>query len=568
MNRRIIFLICLLLTAAATLCLSACEQVKPVTTAAPATTTTSPVAAHIHELSYHPTVPATCITEGNYKHWSCEGCGKNFSDQYATEELTNVTVPPTNRHSYINGKCTVCGHTIQILEFREVEDGTYAVSKLSTTSFVTEIVIPSTYLDAPVTAIDEKAFEQLQSLVSITIPASVKSIGSRAFSGCQDLETVTFEENSQLTVIGEYAFFDCCDLADFIIPASVTEIGAEAFCNCDKLLSITIPPRVTSIGDLAFYNCKGLVSITIPEGVTSIGQYAFACPKLVEVYNLSSFDISKDSPSYGYIAERALNIYTSLDEASKLWTDEDGFLFYENGTECYLLGYTGRETKISLPDTCHGKSYGIYDYAWYRQRSPVSVTIPEEVTSIGKWAFCGCGNLAEVTFAPNSRLTSIGPYAFASCSSLVNIAIPEGVTSIQERTFYGCRSLQTMTFGENSQITSIGINAFEECAILVQIVIPEGVTSIKEFAFYNCTSLQTVVFCENSQLTNIGHNAFSDCKNLVRIVIPDRVTDIGKNAFYGCTSLTIYCRTDSPPNGWKSSWNPSKCPVVWGYTGD
>ena len=64
--------------------------------------------------------------------------------------------------------------------------------------------------------------------------------------------------------------------------SDVTSIGESAFYYCRGLTSITIPESVTSIGKKAFYYCTGLTSITIPESVISIGEEAFLnCSTLI-----------------------------------------------------------------------------------------------------------------------------------------------------------------------------------------------------------------------------------------------------------------------------------------------
>ena len=80
---------------------------------------------------------------------------------------------------------------------------------------------------------------------------------------------------SDLTSIGQYAFFACKELALTSLPAGVTSISDYAFFNCIPLALTSFPAGVTSIGQYAFYNCNHLTNISIPEGVTSIGQYAF-----------------------------------------------------------------------------------------------------------------------------------------------------------------------------------------------------------------------------------------------------------------------------------------------------
>ncbi|MCQ2470088.1 MAG: leucine-rich repeat domain-containing protein, partial [Ruminococcus sp.] len=122
-----------------------------------------------------------------------------------------------------------------------------------------DVEIPSKIGGVAVTSIGGFAFQDCQSLVSVTIPEGVTSIGVCAFFGCEGLVSVT-------------------------IPEGVTSIGMGAFAYCSKLASVTIPEGVTSIGDIAFEECYDLTSVTIPESVTSIGDGAFwSCSNLASV---------------------------------------------------------------------------------------------------------------------------------------------------------------------------------------------------------------------------------------------------------------------------------------------
>lgn len=92
----------------------------------------------------------------------------------------------------------------------------------------------------------------------------------------------------------------------------------------------------------------------------------------------------------------------------------------------------------------------------------------------------------------SEEMTGIGDYAFSNCSVLTAITIPESVTSIGYRAFYRCSKLATATITKESQLTSIGYAAFEGCSRLTDIVIPCGVTSIGEYAFFSCKKLASI----------------------------------------------------------------------------
>ena len=94
---------------------------------------------------------------------------------------------------------------------------------------------------------------------------------------------------SYITQINQYAFYDCDSLMSVVMGNSVTSIGHWAFRYCGSLTSVVIGVSVTSIGAGAFEDCSSLTSVVIPDGVTSIGGSAF--------YNCSSLTIYCEAES-------------------------------------------------------------------------------------------------------------------------------------------------------------------------------------------------------------------------------------------------------------------------------
>lgn len=131
---------------------------------------------------------------------------------------------------------------------------------------------------------------------SITIPDTVKTINQAAFVNNFMLEEIKFGENSQLTLIDQWAFQDCRSLSSITIPANVEIIAYDAFCNSpldssyfpfkmigkdfSNVYSLTEvnfaeESKLKTIGEFAFSNQKSLTSIAIPESTDSIAKNAF-----------------------------------------------------------------------------------------------------------------------------------------------------------------------------------------------------------------------------------------------------------------------------------------------------
>ena len=71
------------------------------------------VAALGHEMTFHEAKAATCTETGNVAYYSCSRCGKNFSDEAGTTEITDVTIPASGHtlthHEAVKATCTETG---------------------------------------------------------------------------------------------------------------------------------------------------------------------------------------------------------------------------------------------------------------------------------------------------------------------------------------------------------------------------------------------------------------------------------------------------------------------------
>lgn len=160
-----------------------------------------------------------------------------------------------------------------------------------------------------------------------------------------------------------------------------------------------------------------------------------------------------------------------------------------------------------------------------------SVTIQQNVTSIGKRAFDGCSALT--TLSLGEDIQTIGNYTFENCTSLTGVTIPQSVTSIGDYAFEGCTHLNPLTI--KGPITSMGNYAFAGSTYLTSLTLCDDIQTIGNFAFVGSTSLKTVTLPKN--LTSIGEYAFADCSELESITIPEKVETIEPDTFNGCSNL-------------------------------
>ncbi|MFR1632354.1 MAG: leucine-rich repeat domain-containing protein, partial [Oscillospiraceae bacterium] len=117
-----------------------------------------------------------------------------------------------------------------------------------------------------VTSIGDYVFSYCKSLESIVVESGntvyhssgnciIETATKTLVVGCKTSE---IPNDGSVTSIGSSAFEECNSLTTITIPNGVTSIGKEAFRGCDSLTSITIGDSVTSIGDYAFYGCDSL----------------------------------------------------------------------------------------------------------------------------------------------------------------------------------------------------------------------------------------------------------------------------------------------------------------------
>ena len=384
----------------------------------------------------------------------------------------------------------------------------------------------------PVVKIDDNAFSQQTKLTSVTLPECVETIGTQAFRECSNLSDVSL--GSSLKTIEEYAFKNCYALTDIDF----------------------LPEGLEEIGDLAFYSCRNASSATIPSTVTTLGLNPF---------------------NYCYGLQSFRGKFATDDGKALAKEDADGQVHFI----CFAAASTENETYI-IPDVDVIDDYGCFRASFNQ------VILPENLKSIGEYAFSQCTNLTSVTIPASVR--EIHRSAFNSCNKLDWVKLKRTGFLVEPvpgnddvfgafNNTHNCpiyvpsKLLETYKIapywsayagrfqseqGNNviwyktsdGKAVSYSVDSFTGNELDGVPVAPEDtddgvgvirftapITEIDEYAFYNQSNLTSVSLPD--EVETIGEYAFSNCGSLTEINFGSGINTIREWAFDRCGFETL-----------------------------
>ena len=381
-------------------------------------------------------------------------------------------------------------------------------------------------------------FSGNSSMTTIKIPASVEIIGESCFYNCSKLTSITYEEGSKLASIENTAFRNT-GFTEFVIPDSVTYLGRQIFDGCTALKKVTVglgvgsPIYVDTNGNKssAFYGCKSIEEYIVPNNHPTLS-----------VVDGVLYDLNK-TIVYAYPTAKDPTDFVLPTTVREI--------------EAYAFAYSTLTT-ITLHEGMTKLHYG----AFYMGNIQ-SVHIPSTMVEIGTAAFYfnssnGKAPLKSITFAENSRLTTLGSSVFYY-SNLTEISLPDSITTMGTGVFYYNQKLKSVVLP--AALTVLPSSTFNNCKALESVVIqnnveriegsvfggsltklksihiPASVTRIGHQVFYQCKGLEEVTFGEGSRLNFMDYQCFYGCEALKEIVFPEGVETIGRNQFSGCKNL-------------------------------
>ncbi|MCL2675586.1 MAG: leucine-rich repeat protein [Firmicutes bacterium] len=394
------------------------------------------------------------------------------------------------------------------------------------------------------------------------------TMGTHVFANIVRLLSVTFEPDSNVQAIGDYAFYRCINYNNaaslfrtITIPNTVKSIGHYAFAYTGKYYQGT----TTNTNTYTEAN-SGLGTLTFAAGSTlkDIGDYAFqytniatvSFPNSVETIGDGAFRGLREYGQWGW--EESPGRITSITFNTASYTEED-----ENGEDVVMyrgvksIGagafYMCRLTTLVLPeslerlgDQAFYQANNVRNNGVYFEGNNYSFVIPNSLKYIGRQALGQVfGSSVRLYLNEGSQLEYVGDEAFTANDNLTGAQtfyLPDTLTHIGESAFSSLTGMTGTVSINTRPIQFVGIMGtwsfygpfsgagFRSVVIRAgseeiqpylfndnnfqNITIPGTVGRIGEEAFkpvsWGGTGIQTLTFSERSILTasGIGDSAF------------------------------------------------------------
>lgn len=288
--------------------------------------------------------------------------------------------------------------------------------------------------------IGNEAFYNQNRLKSVTIPDTIAEIGEHAFERCSILTNLTISPRNTELNIGNEAFKSIGISSIDIL--NIYKLGSGVFSYCDNLTTATLEEGITKIEDSTFYQ-SSLTNLTVPSTLTNVGAGSLAHTRISN------------------------NVYESILEKNIDTIGSGAFA----GTD--LTG---------------------------------EIVVPNKVTTLGDGVFSGCIGITKATIEMNS-ITKLPNSTFENCTGLTSYVLPESIVEIGDSAFKGCTGL-TGELTIPARFTSIGNSAFENCNNITKVTINGQLRTIGDYAFYNTATSQEVVRID-APVTNLGTKIFT-----------------------------------------------------------
>ena len=487
---------------------------------------------HVHEPVFVEGIEPDCTAPGILAHWECD-CGKYFADETCQtplgedelilspdgHEYEPVTTEPTcTEQGYTKYVCSACGDSYI--------DGSSYTPPSEHDLFVEQVITESDCTHGGerklacrnceyvrIESLPELGHDYKETIVQPECDAEGYTIYSctRCGDEYKDNFTQKLPHSYEPTVVPStctergYTKYTCTACGhNYIDEQSYTPEKGHSYKVAEEVL-----PDCEHAGHRKFVcgACGDGYTVTLPETghmwqVAEEGYTQEGAPYTVYVCSACGADRREegDPPSA-----------------------TEGLIFAAAGDHCAVVGILSNDKAIELviPSVHDGLPVTeIAESAFEDNLQIISASLPHGLQKIGRRAFAGCANLAEVNIPDTT--TAISGSAFRDCRSLISV-------------YYDAKS------ADDCQSLDIFRNAGRDSGGLT-LYVGKGVERIPALLFSaggadTAPNLTDIVFEEGCALREIGEAAFTGCAYLKEIAMPASLEIIGAEAFLDCSEL-------------------------------
>ena len=444
--------------------------------------------------------------------------------------------------------------TVRSIEFSNLSSLTTIKSYAFSNSRLNYLVLPS-----GLTTIENYAFDWVQGLSILSIPASVDSMGQYIISSSNKVTvyvalsqveveaswpstwtnntniTIEYDHSGEIDVVtqtnlrfiiidgeaylnGYYEYPS--DETNLIIPNTVggnntpvVEIMPSAFQDVHLIRSVQIPENVKVIGSNAF---GGVHALHILEFAPNSRLERIESHAFFNAYQLKEIDFPSQlefigSYAFAYIGKLStVSIPASVTNveraAFRTWENDNRvatiIIATEEQTDSWSTEWNPQNFEVFYGDTITLFEDDVFKYWIIDQeatitgfKAGVSATTPDFPESI----------LVDGETIP---VTTIGASSFSNNEQITSVIIPSSIKKVASRAFEQSYNIERLRFEDNTQIESIEAHAFRNTQ-LTSLTIPNTLKTIGYEAFAGIWTLATIDFEENSTLHTLGEKAFA-----------------------------------------------------------
>lgn len=487
---------------------------------------------HVHEPVFVEGIEPDCTAPGILAHWEC-GCGKYFADETCQtplgedelilspdgHEYEPVTTEPTcTEQGYTKYVCSACGDSYI--------DGSSYTPPSEHDLFVEQV---------------------------ITEPDCTHG-GERKLA-CRNCEYVRIESLPELghdykeTIVQPecdaegYTIYSCTRCGDeykdnftqklphsyepTVVPSTCTERGYTKYtctaCGHNYIDEQSYTPEKGhsyKVAEEVLPDCEHAGHRKFVCGACGDG-YTVTLPETGHMWQVAEEGYTQEGAPYTVYVCSACG--ADRREEGDPPSATEGLIFAAAGDHCAVVGILSNDKAIELviPSVHDGLPVTeIAESAFEDNLQIISASLPHGLQKIGRRAFAGCANLAEVNIPDTT--TAISGSAFRDCRSLISV-------------YYDAKS------ADDCQSLDIFRNAGRDSGGLT-LYVGKGVERIPALLFSasgadTAPNLTDIVFEEGCALREIGEAAFTGCAYLKEIAMPASLEIIGAEAFLDCSEL-------------------------------